>query len=88
MFTAAEARKLAGPTPQEYVEEVLKTIKEKAKNKERRYCVHEDFWVNEAYGRTKDYKEATRILEGLGYKVSFYYDEGRQFVDMYTVIEW
>ena len=85
-ITAAEARKLAGPTVQERVDEVYPLIREAAE-KGKRYINLHDWWANEGYSDTAEYKQAKMILEGDGFKVSFYYEE-RQFVSMYTVVEW
>ena len=85
-ITAAEARKLAGPTVQERVDEVYPLIREAAE-KGKRYINLHDWWANEGYRDTVEYKQACMILEGDGFKVSFYYEE-RQFVSMYTVVEW
>lgn len=85
-ITAAEARNLAGPTVQERVDEVYPKIREAAE-KGKRYVNLHDFWAHEGYSKTDAYKQACMILEGDGYKVSFFYEE-RQFVDMYTVVEW
>jgi hypothetical protein len=87
MITANEARGLAGPTPQERVDMLEDNIKKAAAAKKRSIALHDSFWVHEGYSQTNDYKEACVILEGLGYKVRFFYEE-RQFVDMYTVVEW
>jgi hypothetical protein len=93
-FTAAEARKLAGPTLQEKVASLLFTIKELAINKERQ-CItsyqhqkNDDLWVHGGYSQTAEWKEAKQILEKLGYEVSFYYSEGSIAVDMYTLVKW
>ena len=86
-ITAQEARKLAGPTVQERVDEVYPMIREAAEKKLRHVNLRDTFWVNEGYSKTNEYKQACMILEGDGYKVSFFYEE-RQFVDMYTVVEW
>lgn len=87
MITALQARGLAGPTPQERVDMLDETIRSAAESKKRSITLHDDFWVNEGYSKTKDYQRACEILEGLGYKVRFFYEE-RQFVDMYTIVEW
>jgi G:T-mismatch repair DNA endonuclease (very short patch repair protein) len=87
MLTAKQARDLAGPTVEERIEDVLKDIEAAAKNKSRELHCHQDFWVNEGYSGTENYKKAKKMLEDLGYKVEFYY-ECRQFVDMYTIIRW
>jgi limonene-1,2-epoxide hydrolase len=88
MITASEARRMAGPTPKERVEAIMPLIEAAAKVKrERQVAIHDDFWVNEGYSQTPDYKEACTILKGLGYEVEFFYQE-RQFVDMYTIVKW
>lgn len=92
MITAAESRMLAGPTPQERVDMLEDTIRKAAKAKRRSTTLHGDFWSHEGYSGTQDYKEACKILEDLGYKVRFFYEE-RQFVTkscgyMYTIVEW
>ena len=85
-ITAAEARRLAGPTVQERVDEVYPLIREAAEKGKRQIHLH-DWWANEGYGGTVEYKLACKILEDDGYKVCFFYEE-RQFVDMYTIVEW
>lgn len=87
MITANEARGLAGPTPQERVDMLDDVIRKAAANKKRSVALHDPFWVNEGYSRTKDYVEACDLLEKNGFKVRFFYEE-RQFVDMYTIVEW
>lgn len=88
IISAAEARKLAGPSPQERVNELEPLIKKAALEQKRHINLHDSFWVNEGYSGTKEYKLAKMILEGLGYKVSFYYKEHSIAVDMYTIVEW
>lgn len=93
-FTAEEARKLAGKTVEEKVDSLLVAIKDAATNKKRKlrtsweYEEDNDLWVNGGYNKTKEWIEACKILEALGYKVSFYYNEGSIAVDMYTLISW
>lgn len=86
-ITAAEARRLAGPTVQERVDEVYPLIREAAEKGKRFVTLRDSFWVNDGYSKTKEYQQACMILEGDGYKVSFFYEE-RQFVNMYTTVEW
>jgi hypothetical protein len=92
-FTANEARKLAGKTVEEKVDDLLVAIKERARKKLRElrtgydYQADKDLWIDDGYKHTKEWNEAKTILEDLGYVVSFYYYEG-QFVDMYTLIKW
>jgi len=85
-ITAQEARELAGPTVQERVDAVYPVIREAAE-KGKRWIVLHDWWANEGYSGSAEYKQACMILEGDGYKVKFFYEE-RQFVDMYTLVEW
>ncbi len=85
-ITAAEARKLAGPTVQERVDEVYPLIREAAEQGKRSIALH-DWWANGGYSGTKEWQQAVMILEGDGYKVGFFYEE-RQFVNMYTTVEW
>ena len=85
-ITAQEARELAGPTVQERVNEVYPLIRAAAKEKKRRIVLH-DWWAHQGYSDTKEYKQACKMLESDGYKVTFFYEE-RQFVDMYTIVEW
>ena len=85
-ITAHEARELAGPTVQERVDAVYPLIRKAAEEKHRHVTLH-DWWANEGYSRTKDYKQACDILCAGGYTVEFFYEE-RQFVDMYTVVKW
>lgn len=93
MMTAAEARRLAGQTVQEKVNDLLLAVEELAKQKHRvlktgwDYTKDADLWVHGGYNNSKEWVEAKKILEGLGYKVNFFYKES-QFVDMYTLIEW
>lgn len=85
-ITAQEARELAGPSVQERVNEVYPLIRSAAEEKKRRIVLH-DWWADQGYLGSKDYKQACKILESDGYKVTFFYEE-RQFVDMYTIVEW
>lgn len=93
MITAAKARQLSGFTVQEKVARILVHVEEMAKAGKRElrcgwdYKEDSDLWIRGGYSRTKDWNEATKILEGLGFKVEFYYME-TQFVDMYTHIMW
>jgi hypothetical protein len=85
-ITAAEARKLAGPTVQERVDEVYPLIREAAEKGKRWINLH-DWWADEGFRGSVEYKQACMILEGDGYIVKFFYEE-RQFVAMYTTVEW
>ena len=86
-FTAEEARKLAGPSISEHVDEALGLIQKAATNKHHMVALHSDFWTRGGYSRTEDWKAACKELESLGFKVSFFYEE-LQFVNMYTKVEW
>lgn len=86
-FTAEEARKLAGPSVKDHVDEALVTIKSCAEKKLRMATLRTEFWERGGYSRTQDWKLACEELRKLGFDVDFYYEE-RQFVDMYTKVEW
>jgi hypothetical protein len=85
-ITAAEARRLAGPSIQERVDEVYPLIREAAENGGRSIDLH-GWWADEGYSGSADWKQACKILEGDGYTVKFFYAE-YQFVSMYTTVEW
>ncbi len=55
--------------------------------KERQIKLHGDFWANEGYSDTKNYRQAIGLLKDAGFQAEFFYEE-RQFVDMYTIIKW
>ena len=86
-ITAQEARELAGPTVQEYVDEVYPKIREAATAKKREVLLRDSFWANGGYSKSAEWKQACMILEGEGYIVTFFYAE-YQFVDMGTKVEW
>lgn len=88
MITAFEARALAGPTPQERVDMLEVEIKQAALERKRSINLHDEFWTREAYSGSTEYKQAKMILEGLGYKVDFYYMEHSIAVDYYTIVSW
>lgn len=93
MFTAQQARELAGKSVREKVESLLEAVKEIAKMKGRclttniMYQHDRDLWVYGGHKGTKEWNEARKILEGLGYQVEFYYGEAK-CADMYTKIKW
>jgi hypothetical protein len=92
-LSAAEAREIAGPTVDERVDSALEIICAAAEKKLRCVNLTDAFWVNGGYGHDRkglmeqQYDQAKKALESLGYKVWFFYEE-RQFVNMYTVVEW
>ncbi len=86
-INAEEARKLAGPTVEDHVNEVYKKIRKAASEKKRQISLHDEFWVYGGYHERTDYKEAVEILKKDGFTVNFFYEE-RQFVDMYTIVKW
>lgn len=86
-ITAVEARKLAGPTVQEHVDEVYLKIREAAIQKQREIRLSDSFWADGGYSKSTEWKQACEILTADGYKVNFYYAE-MQFVDMGTMVSW
>lgn len=96
-LTAEQARSLAGipedGVAEQAVERLLVTIKKLAEEKKRKCATsyqHKedvDLWVYQGYKGSPTYKLAVEQLEALGFKVTFFYEE-RQFVNMYTLVEW
>lgn len=86
-ITALEARKLAGLSVEDRVAEVYPQIRANAEKKLRNLRLHGEFWANEGYSGTKDWKDACDLLRKDGFTVEFFYEE-RQFVDMYTIVRW
>lgn len=86
-ITAAEAKKLAGLTIEDRVDEVFNLIREAAKNKKRSLALHSEFWARGGYHRTEEWRDACGMLESQGFEVEFFYEE-KQFVNMYTVVKW
>jgi hypothetical protein len=98
-FTAAEAKKLAGKSVEEKVELLCESIKKNASERKRSLITgwehkeDRDLWIDGGYSRTEDWEKAKKILEALGYKVTFYCQEPPSvwaipIVAMYTIIEW
>lgn len=87
MLTAEQARKLAGPTPEEYVQSALTHIEKAAKDGKRKIVLRDEPWARGHYEGSDQFKVCRKLLTELGYKVSMLY-EGRQFVDLGTIIEW
>lgn len=86
-ITAKEAKELAGPTIEEYVDEVFDKIRTAATTKKREIRLKNEFWVEGGYGRTQDWVKACKLLTDEGFEVEFFYEE-LQFVNMYTVVKW
>lgn len=84
-ITADEARKIAGPTIEEEIDDVYVRIKSVAEQGERSIHLHD--WANDGYGNTEKYKALKKELEESGFEVEFFYEE-RQFVDMYVIVKW
>lgn len=85
MITAKEARHIAVSPLEEKVQSLCESIERLAKDKKRMlrtgYDHKEDdeLWQYGGYNRTEEWKAAKKMLEDLGYTVSF---------DMYTKVEW
>lgn len=87
LITAAEANDLIQPTLEERLAPLDDLIRTAVAKRERKIHLHDKFWTYGGYGQEPQWKEAKAYLEKLGYRVTFYYNEG-QFVDMYTIVEW
>ena len=86
-ITAEEARKLAGPTVEEYADEAFELIRTAATAGKREITLYDEFWSRDGYSGTPEWKQACKILEDAGFKVRFCYDE-YQVVALYTFVEW
>lgn len=93
MITAEQARKLTPRSLESKLEILSATIERLAKMGQRscrtgwEHKEDLDLWVNGGYSKTEEWARAKAILEEYGYKVDFFYEE-KQFVNMYTIIEW
>ena len=92
MLTAEEARLLM-PTVESAVMSLLKTLKERAKRGHRsirtiRWDYTKDLylWNEGGYDKSQAWKDAKKMLEGLGYSVNFYYSHYDN--EKYTLVEW
>lgn len=88
MITAEEARELAGPTIEEQLAPVFELIRQAATKKKRELRLHSDLWTNGAYTGSPEFKEAKKLLQDQGFVVDFYYNDGGQFADLYTIVKW
>lgn len=92
-YTAAMARRDAGPNLDEKIDSLLESIKARAEKGHREiktgwhHKADDDLWINGGYENTEEWIKAKKALEKLGYTVKFYYNCG-QFVDMYTLVKW
>jgi hypothetical protein len=88
MISADEAKKLAGPTPQDRVDMLEIQIKKAALEHKHSIDLHGEFWAREGYQGSEEYKQVKTLLQNLGYKVDFYYKEHSIAVDYYTIVSW
>lgn len=87
-ITAVEAKRIAGPTIDEIIDDVCKQIEVAAKSKKRELHLHQpDVFVSGGYSTSPEWLSIKTTLEALGFTVEFFYEE-RQFVNMYTIIKW
>lgn len=90
MITAEQARLLAGPTAEEYLEIIGDRIEMAAMNKEREVIIRDTPYAEWLYSE-KDMPPAAREvvakLRKNGFEVKLYYNE-LQFVDMGLWIRW
>ena len=93
MITAEQARGFMPRTLETKLESIGKRIEELAKEGKTKlrcgydYKPDQDIWIHGGYSKSEEYLKAKKYLEDLGFKVSFFYEEG-QFIDMYVLIEW
>lgn len=90
MITAEQARLLAGPTAEEYLEIISDRIEKAAKNKEREVIIRDNPYADWLYSEQNMPAVPRKVVETLrknGFTVSLYYNE-LQFVDMGLWIRW
>lgn len=86
VITAEEARKLSVDIVEEQLEVAYDKIRSAAERKQKNVQLH-NWWADEGYRGSADYKRAVEHLRANGFTVDFYYSES-QFVSMYTVVTW
>ena len=90
MITAEQARLLAGPTAEEYLEIISDRIEKAAKNKEREVIIRDNPYADWLYSEQNMPAVPRKVVETLrknGFTVSLYYKEP-PFVDMGLWIRW
>ena len=87
MITAKEAKELSGPTIEEMAEFFDKPIREAAAKKQRSVTIYHGQLENEAYSRSKRWKEFVDYMAKLGFVAELYYYEC-QFVVVGITIKW
>ncbi len=94
MIRANEAYEIAAPNLDKYREFIDKRIRKAANDGKTEIMIYDDpynMWLyNEQDLPAKD-PDGTRVvkeLRDLGYRVSQYYNDGQQFVDVALVINW
>lgn len=94
-LTAEQAKSLSGITAEDYVTELLESVKLAAKAHKTQlktthsiYQLPAEFWSHEGNDKTPKYLKAIKILQELGYKASHQLDIGSFSVDSYTLVSW
>jgi hypothetical protein len=91
MITAQQARELAGPSVDEYLEHISSLIEKEAKEKRHELIIRSEpygSWLYPSYEKApKVAKDVINKLNSNGFQVSLYYQE-LQFVDMGLWIKW
>jgi hypothetical protein len=87
-LTAWEALELAKPTADMEVDAALQQIESKARGKRTDTILNSSFWINKY---SKDWEDAKKQLESLGYKVGFVSIPSpivEEEPEEYTYVEW
>lgn len=84
-ITAVEARKLAGPSVDERVDDACERIRNSAESKRRFTNLDNKFWGSVPGTSTDDYKAACNALRALGFTVRFVPVDP---ATGYTIVEW
>ena len=86
-ITAEQARALMPFDAGSEVNKVYASIRMAASAGKTKLHLHGDFWANQGYNTSDEYKRACEILRADGYKVEFFYEE-KQFANFYTIVSW
>ena len=90
MITAEQARLLAGPSAEEYLELISKRIEKAASEKQREVIIRDNPYAEWLYSEQNMAPVARKVIDELranGFQVKLYYNE-LQFVDMGLWISW
>ena len=85
-ITAAEARRLSGPSIHDQVDAVYLLIHRAVAEKKHSVKLYAEFWTG-GYSASPEWVQACDLLRADGYIVKFSYNETMP-KDMHTLVEW